>query len=47
MIGNKELIKMKFKALAKNVISKDNNINKILRLFIIKPQKPKINKIEV
>ena len=39
--------KIKFNAQAKKVISKDNNINKILRLFISKPEKPSINKIEV
>jgi hypothetical protein len=46
-IGKTVQKKIKFKALAKKVISKDNNINKILRLFIIKPQKPNINRIEV
>ena len=42
-IFKKEPAKIKFKALAKKVSSKDNNTNKKLRLFINKPQKPKKN----
>ena len=38
---------MKFKALAKKVNSNDNNISKILRLFISKPVKPNKNNKEL